>query len=641
MSDLLSSIYLKDTFDKINNGNILFYSKAYLFKNPNIKFSYNELNTLINNQQITNITNNSVYLYFLCEFDNKKIEQFHKQITILQKDSLQDFYIICNILEFEDKYRQKGLNELNQFFLLLKKLKNIKKNKNDDFLFNYYYALLFFLAGKYEKSKDKCHILISKFEENKLDDKIIEDYFKLKVKFLLYRNLIVNENKNNINEIIELYSDLYTQISNKFEFIKFKFKNFLIVNIDFAVDVDDKINFFKEIYQDLKLISIEGKYKLNNSSELYLSILSNLAFYYSLKYDQVNLKKILKKINKNLNIFLPQKNYSGFLMIDEVKSDDNFKEKYLFYFLCLRYMVFGIKNNVEDNCISCLYENKKNDILINFNKYFSILQDKKNINELISYYIQANLINLYNINNANSNVKHYLTLNKDFESLINKDKIMNKNQIIIGLISLFSSISNFSNSYINDTSISKQKEYLNKIKATSFLIYNFLLKISNNNELKTIFNIELIQNIFIQSYFCYLYVSLKDKDSNVNNLLMNYFKDFINKFNLKDNFFNFLMLKIYGDFQVYQKNFNKAYKFYKESMSYIEKKRNNMIFETKRAIIFFNIGYCLIKDNKFNEGKQYIELAFEIYSKFIKYNNTEENLKNIKKLKLLISNFSS
>ena len=43
----------------------------------------------------------------------------------------------------------------------------------------------------------------------------------------------------------------------------------------------------------------------------------------------------------------------------------------------------------------------------------------------------------------------------------------------------------------------------------------------------------------------------------------------------------------------------------------------------------------------FNEGKQYIELAFEIYSKFIKYNNTEENLKNIKKLKLLISNFSS
>jgi hypothetical protein len=66
-----------------------------------------------------------------------------------------------------------------------------------------------------------------------------------------------------------------------------------------------------------------------------------------------------------------------------------------------------------------------------------------------------------------------------------------------------------------------------------------------------------------------------------------------------------------------------------------------MIFDTKRAIIFFNIGYCLIKDNKSYEGKQYIDLAFEIYSKFLTYNNTDENKKNINRLKALISKFSS
>ncbi len=642
MIDLSSSLYIKDIFKKIENPNVIFYSKAYLLKNQNIKLTYNELNTMMCNQQITNITNNSVYLYYLCAYDNKKIQQFYKQIAIPQNNKIVDFYIICNILEFEDKYRQRNQNELNTIFNSLLKMAELPKNKEDYILFYYYKALLYFLGGKLEKSKEKCNILVYQIEDKKLDDKIIEEYFKLKVKLLLYRNLIEKESQNNINEIDQLYSDLYCKIENRFECIKFQFRNFIIVNIDFTINLDEKIKFLNELYQDLKFISIEGKYELNNSSELYLSILSNLAFYYSLKYDQVNLKKILKKINKNLNIFLPQKNLGDFLMIDKNDSDVNFKEKFLFYFLCLRYIVFGIKNNVEDNCISCLYENKKNDILSNFNQYFSKFQKKNKIDQFISYYIDANLINFYNINNSNPNFKQFIYLTNNFEDSINKnDNSINRNQILIGLTSLFSIISNFSNSYINDTSISKQNEYLMKIKSTSHLIFNFLLKLSKNNELKSLFNIQLIQNIFIQSYFCYIYILLKNKDKNVYNLLIDYFKEHINKLNLKENFFNFLIYKIYGDFHVYQKNFIKAVHFYKESLRYMEEKRKNMIFDTKRAIIFFNIGYCLIKDNKTYEGRQYIEFAFEIYSKFIKFNNTEENQKNINRLKVLISKFSS
>ena len=60
MDDLTSALYLKDILKKIENGNVLFYSKAYLSKNKNNKLSYNELNTMMSNQQITNITNNSV-----------------------------------------------------------------------------------------------------------------------------------------------------------------------------------------------------------------------------------------------------------------------------------------------------------------------------------------------------------------------------------------------------------------------------------------------------------------------------------------------------------------------------------------------------------------------------------------------------
>ncbi len=644
MDDLTSALYLKDILKKIENGNVLFYSKAYLSKNKNNKLSYNELNTMMSNQQITNITNNSVYLYFLCEYDNRKIEQFYKKIIIPQNNKLQDFYIICNILEFEDKYRQRSHSELSTIFESFKKMAELSKNKEDYILFTYYKALLYFLGGRIEKSKEKCNILVFQIEEKKLNDKIIEDYFKLKVKFLLYRNLISEESNKSINEINLLYSDLYSQIENKFECIKFKYRNFIIVNIDFTTDLDEKIKILNEIYQDLKFISIEGKYELNNSSELYLSILSNLAFFYSLKYDQVNLKKILKKINKNLNIFLPQKKLGEFLIVDSNDSDDNFKEKFLFYFLCLRYIVFGIKNNVEDNCISCLFENEKNDILSNFNKYFTKLQKKNNNNnEIITCYINANLINFYNINNSNPSFKEFINYTKAFENKINGKDSINRNQILIGLTSLFSIISNFSASYINDTSISKQKEYLIKIKSTSHLIFNFLLKLSNNNELKSIFNIQLIQNIFIQSYFCYIYILLQNKDKKeVYNLLIDYFKEYINKLNLKENFFNFLIYKIYGDFHVYQKNFNKAINFYKESIKFMESKRkNNMIFDTKRAIIFFNIGYCLIKDNKSYEGKQYIDLAFEIYSKFLTYNNTDENKKNINRLKALISKFSS
>ena len=84
---------------KIGNENVIFYSKAYIFKNNSNKLSYNELITIINNQKKTNKTNDSVFLYFLCEYDSKKIEDFYNKISYSQNNSIDDLYLIFNILE--------------------------------------------------------------------------------------------------------------------------------------------------------------------------------------------------------------------------------------------------------------------------------------------------------------------------------------------------------------------------------------------------------------------------------------------------------------------------------------------------------------------------------------------------------------
>ena len=628
---------------KIGNENVIFYSKAYISKNNSNKLSYNELITIINNQKKTNKTNDSVFLYFLCEYDSKKIDDFYNQISYSHNISIEDLYLMFNILEFEDTYHKRNINQLITLYNSFNKLAELNKTKNDYILFFYYKALINFLCGNIKKTKEKCNILVYEIEEKEINDTIIKDYFKLKVKFLLWKVLIEEGGLNNINEINTIYSDLDTQIENKFERIKFKFKNLEIINKHYSVDLNQKINDLNDIYQQLKIISIEGNYELKNSCEIYLSILSHLAFYYSLKQDNINLKKILKKINKNLNIYLPERNLANFIVVDSTKnsiSNIYFKEKYLFYLLCLKHSVFGIKNNIEDNCISCLYKNKKNDILTGYNNFFKEIQ--KNNSQTLSYsnYINSNLINYFIINNSNPHMRKFQELSKQYEKLIEDNNLNNENEIILAITCLFNIISNFSNSYINDPNKEKQNEYLFKIKAYSFLIINFLSKLSKNKDLKCIFSIELIQNIFIQSYFCFSYFFLSTKDYKATHeKLVEYFNKYT-KVISKDNFFNFLMFKLYGDYNVSQNNYSKALKFYKEALNFFDTQRKiNYIFENKRAALFYNIGYCFIKSGNVIEGKQYIEYSFAIYSKLLSIDNSPENQKNSNKLKMIIAKF--
>ena len=445
-----------------------------------------------------------------------------------------------------------------------------------------------------------------------------------KFKYIQLKNTILNwrfsklecEEIFNTNELLASTANLYSQFkeeNNKLLAIKTGIILFNLHNDNF--EINKCIEILNEIYSMLKNLSLNGELEIDDSIELFLTILSKLENCYIYNSDIEKSKKILKKINKNLLIIL-NKNY-----IDDNKSFmkkkeyfEELKYKYLFFLLCSREIDFEfnakyLSNSEELNkASSALYQINEKDIIKKYKEIYGKFMEKKNTNSELDNYIKGNLINIFSLNNNDTTSVIFKSNLNDYRNNFVRNLQMEPNVLLFSLFGIYNNISSLTKLY-NSEKENKEK-LLNSIKEKSNMLVQYTISHFFDNELNAIFNLNYIKDLIIKTYYALLNTYyLAKKDKNLEEEFKKY-ENFIESYGVKNNINNALIYKLKGNYYYMVKNYDLAVKNYNEGLELISKKQNK--FKLK-ADILFNLGICNILLNKTSTGKKNLKQCSEIF----------------------------
>ena len=620
--------YINNIQKKFEQEGLIFYSKANIFYN-NVKFTEIELKTY--KDYISSKKNNNpnyinflaLVLFHLCKIDNKYINEFNNKINInlisnpLTKEQL---YLVYNIIEFEDTYHQRKKAEIKDLYDKLKLFAPMNKVLHEYLLYKYYSGICNLYVGNIEQGKTYSNEIISDIIDE-VDNNMLNEY---KFKYIQLKNTILNwrfsklecEEIFNTNELLASTANLYSQFkeeNNKLLAIKTGIILFNLHNDNF--EINKCIEILNEIYSMLKNLSLNGELEIDDSIELFLTILSKLENCYIYNSDIENAQKILKKINKNLLIIL-NKNY-----IDDNKSFMKKKEyfeeltyKYLFFLLCSREIDFEfnakyLSNSEELNkASSALYQINEKDIIKKYKEIYGKYMEKKNTNSELDNYIKGNLINIFSLNNNDTTSVIFKSNLNDYRNNFVRNLQMEPNVLLFSLFGIYNNISSLTKLY-NSEKENKEK-LLNSIKEKSNMLVQYTISHFFDNELNAIFNLNYIKDLIIKTYYALLNTYyLAKKDKNLEEEFKKY-ENFIESYGVKNNINNALIYKLKGNYYYMVKNYDLAVKNYNEGLELISKKQNK--FKLK-ADILFNLGICNILLNKTSTGKKNLKQCSEIF----------------------------
>ena len=620
--------YINNIQKKFEHEGLIFYSKANIFYN-NVKFTEIELKTY--KDYISSKKNNypnyinflALVLFHLCKIDNKYINEFNNKIHInlvsnpLTKEQL---YLVYNIIEFEDTYHQRKKAEIKDLYDKLKLFAPMNKVLHEYLLYKYYSGICNLYVGNIEQGKTYSNEIISDIIDE-VDNNMLNEY---KFKYIQLKNTILNwrfsklecEEIFNTNELLASTANLYSQFkeeNNKLLAIKTGIILFNLHNDNF--EINKCIEILNEIYSMLKNLSLNGELEIDDSIELFLTILSKLENCYIYNSDIEKSKKILKKINKNLLIIL-NKNY-----IDDNKSFmkkkeyfEELKYKYLFFLLCSREIDFEfnakyLSNSEELNkASSALYQINEKDIIKKYKEIYGKFMEKKNTNSELDNYIKGNLINIFSLNNNDTTSVIFKSNLNDYRNNFVRNLQMEPNVLLFSLFGIYNNISSLTKLY-NSEKENKEK-LLNSIKEKSNMLVQYTISHFFDNELNAIFNLNYIKDLIIKTYYALLNTYyLAKKDKNLEEEFKKY-ENFIESYGVKNNINNALIYKLKGNYYYMKKNYDLAVKNYNEGLELISKKQNK--FKLK-ADILFNLGICNILLNKTSTGKKNLKQCSEIF----------------------------
>ena len=620
--------YINNIQKKFEHEGLIFYSKANIFYN-NVKFTEIELKTY--KDYISSKKNNypnyinflALVLFHLCKIDNKYINEFNNKINInLLSNTLtkEQLYLVYNIIEFEDTYHQRKKAEIKDLYDKLKLFAPMNKVLHEYLLYKYYSGICNLYVGNIEQGKTYSNEIISDIIDE-VDNNMLNEY---KFKYIQLKNTILNwrfsklecEEIFNTNELLASTANLYSQFkeeNNKLLAIKTGIILFNLHNDNF--EINKCIEILNEIYSMLKNLSLNGELEIDDSIELFLTILSKLENCYIYNSDIEKSKKILKKINKNLLIIL-NKNY-----IDDNKSFmkkkeyfEELKYKYLFFLLCSREIDFEfnakyLSNSEELNkASSALYQINEKDIIKKYKEIYGKFMEKKNTNSELDNYIKGNLINIFSLNNNDTTSVIFKSNLNDYKNNFVRNLQMEPNVLLFSLFGIYNNISSLTKLY-NSEKENKEK-LLNSIKEKSNMLVQYTISHFFDNELNAIFNLNYIKDLIIKTYFALLNTYyLAKKYKNLEEEFKKY-ENFIESYGVKNNINNALIYKLKGNYYYMVKNYDLAVKNYNEGLELISKKQNK--FKLK-ADILFNLGICNILLNKTSTGKKNLKRCSEIF----------------------------
>ena len=570
----------------LGNEGLIFISKSKEYskkkKIPLIKLlQYYEL-LKANKVPFNNQNLKAVCLYFLCKYDSKYIEVFRNEILPpINADKISAskelLYLYYNIIEFEDTFHTRTLNQLIQVGELLKKLAAMEKDIQDYLLFNYYKAIENYYNKEYDQASNCCNSNVSDLYEE-VDDLTRENdffkYFTLKNTILTWRIIQSNSSRFS-NEFLSMSNELYSQFKDDNIEIATKISLIAVEIYEKKFEYKTAIDNLEKAYKLLKKFTLRGDVEVNNSIQLFLQILSKLGYLYIMVGDENNSLRILRKIDKNMNIIEKEERIPM-----QIRTD------YMFFMLVMKTIIGGKTTKV-------------NEII----QAFHSLNNSSSISE-------GNIINLYSFSDQDSNISTFYTILKEYLNALKNNLIISIDKMILCLFSVYNHISYLSKTITTDPNKKQQKEYNSRIQNFSKIIIDYIKNHLNEPDLIPILLFDYVKTLIIKIYYFYFYSFYFEGKYQELKVEMNNFENIKNKLALTTNNAYSYILKLLGDVSFKQMNYKSAIQLYEQASSLSKNK--------VRAALYFNTGISYLFMSDRSNGKRYLTKALDEYSTLLK-----------------------
>ena len=370
------------------------------------------------------------------------------------------------------------------------------------------------------------------------------------------------------NELYSQFKDDNIEIATKISLIaveiyekKFEYKT--------AIDSLEKA------YKLLKKFTLKGDVEVNNSIQLFLQILSKLGYLYIMIGDENNSLRILRKIDKNMNIIEKEERIPM-----QIRTD------YMFFMLVMKTILGGKTTKV-------------NEII----QAFHSLNNSSTISE-------GNLINLYSFSEQDSNISAFYTIIKEYLKALKSNLVIPIDKMILCLFSVYNHISYISKTITTDPNKKQQKEYNSRIQNFSKIIIDYIKAHLNEPDLIPILLFDYVKTLIIKIYYFYFYSFYFEGKYQELKVEMNSFENIKQKLALTTNNSYSYIVKLLGDVSFKQMNYKSAIQLYEQALSLSKNK--------VRAALYFNIGLSYLFMSDRSNGKRYLTQALDEYSGLIK-----------------------
>ena len=392
------------------------------------KPSLNEIDINKNNNKNEEEKNN---FYFVNNNKKKFLNINSKNITNAIRKTKSCSIIPRDKLEYEYELRilRRKIESLKEENQTLKNKVNNLKEKNDYIEYN-----INSIRNTYSNNTTN-----NIYEENKNDNKLLDDISNIKYKKKLIEK-IIKICKNNIN-----YYNSYENNNNKKES---SILNLLLNIMDFRYSYENA-NLYNSFFNGIEMLIQNG----NNNKNFYVNNKNKIVNYIN---DLINKEKKLKKINR---VYENSKKYYDLCKnFSNVKNIDNYLNKIIAKNIKVEQSINKIKNvlkneNILKNDNKLLQSNTKKKKMME--NYFNRNRRNKNFNFGKNSIYKTNYYEGYNYNNDN------FTRNNDFYRKMMKlnDSSVLKSEKII----------NYTNNNYNE---SKNKSMNNMKKSFSVTVSN-------------------------------------------------------------------------------------------------------------------------------------------------------------------------
>lgn len=594
MNPMLSS-FIEQRIEK--NGLIIYSKQIDFFTNTKLKRTQlYPFGSYVQKQYDTHSQTRSkyysFYLYYKAESEQKAIDQFKLQIDFpyqIVKEAVtkEHLLLLYNMIEFEDKFKTRNADELQNLLNQLMKFDASQKTLEEFLLFTYYRGVLNFYLKKYNESNEQFMTVIIDINEevgNDIEKYPFIHYLVLKNNLFMWRisQIILNQKKQkgyyDFDELITLSKDMFAQFKKISPVHAIKMGLILFDLYNEKKDYGNGYQILSESYQLIKKKAFCGS-AIENSPELFLQLISKLA-YLSVFLLKDNTVKLAKKL---------QKNYS--LLGSFLKSLPQLQmSQYAFCVFCLNLITQRKDTQLLSISASAPTSSMSNE-------YKSLLNQQDANFEVF-------LVNLFSIQGLDQIAMRVFTEKLDiYITTLQTNKLVLSKDLIPCYFFVFNWISGLTKSIAIESKEPKLKN-INLIRTFSDCILNYTKAFVTDIDLNQLFQLSYVRVLLIKIFFCRCSAEIyENKLSRLKELLSDFDKNkklFVNDDQSVLNEYA-IIIKLKGDLEFKQDNYMKAANYYQDALQYM---KNHKLM----PLIYYNLGvcfYCLrdLKKSKNNLNK--------------------------------------